>query len=140
MKNVADKICINHYVSERALDVRPIPSRRFDVAMELAMMRPLLGGSYYRNILEENSWVYDHFPNLQIDKTNVNNTRSSRSVSYIFDAVDLISMALQYAYMRVMRHPWETVRMSRDSIQFYDIYRWKERDEKLQELLERYDL
>lgn len=140
MKDVADKICINHYVSEKSLDLRPIPSRRFDVAVELAMMRPLLGGSFYRRIIEENSWVYDQFPNLHIEKTYTNSAQRNRPGSLIVDAVDLAAMALQYGYMRVMRHPWEKVRISRDSIQFYDVHRWKGRDKKLKELRERYDL
>jgi len=142
-RNVADRLCINYYLSEGMLKIQPPKELELMNALELVRMTPVLYPAYTKTVLDANPWVYEYFPGNLENGFPRKNGRPSFSgrihlFSFLVDGCDFVVMVLQKLYMRVMQHIDDGAVLERNRIIFFDQSRWPALRSKVMRQLERY--
>lgn len=141
-KNVKDKLCFVYYVSEDSLEISVDKEDKFFTALELVMLKSVYKTSYFGNVLSENRWIKEYFPNVDILRSDgvVGKTRVFL-FSGLLDLLDLLFMKLQLGYMKIRKRPRDGVYLSRNCIRFFPPAKWLQNKKKgLREALKRYDI
>lgn len=139
-KDVSDRICINYYTSDREIDFSGNETNGFMSALEIAMMKPVVHPEFYEQILYENRWVRKYFPGVSNGLPGKKDNKKRGFLSFVADTTDLLCMKIWIGYMKLMRHPVDTVVVERNSIQFFDRNFWKRKEQQWKKLLELYDV
>jgi hypothetical protein len=65
-QKIKDKFCFGFFVSQKTLNLESLLLKPADpyFLFWLANMRPILGGQQYWQLMQENSWLNNHFPNF----------------------------------------------------------------------------
>ena len=94
-KKAQDKVCLNLFFDEQNLAV-PSLKRSEYVAHEVLQMKPVvIKDDTYRRYLDSNRWVYDIFPNTNLELRCKNSKLTYRNFSFLGSALEIVLKKLQ---------------------------------------------
>lgn len=136
-QKVADKVCLNMFMSEDALAL-PREEQDFFAAHEVLQMKPLWEREHvYQRFLHANRWVQYFLPNAW--KVVRNNKKEKKPVwfLFIFQILEPVAKVLQLGYMKKKRTN-EVIRLGMIRFHPRDARHWVR--EKYEVALKRWDI
>lgn len=139
-KDFKDKFCTNFYIEENIDILKLFNSKNkkvneFLLGLELAVLKPVINKDYYFEILRNNDWIFSYFPGLQnFEKKSYSQNRVF-FFSIIVDVLNQVAMKLQVLYMKILKHPYNPERISKEYALFFDQEGWRRREELIKKHL-----
>jgi hypothetical protein len=99
--------CLNYFIS---FDQLAIDEQNIFTATELATLKPLIGIEYHKNLLENNRWIHQYFPNNKmgpiLDQVEVSNLsqkiKLEKTINFMLaDYVEPIVRWIRYSWFRI---------------------------------------
>lgn len=102
-ENEKDKVCLNVWVDENALAIKPA-NRNIYTAHEVCAVTPLANkNAIYESWLHQNKWVQSYWPNVHKIPREVSKTQKTSDYEnlflFLFSFLNSIFFFIQYAYM-----------------------------------------